>query len=202
MTQDKYSTVDVTIDKAIQRAIGLGEQLTDEQKRRILQDRARALAQPITEDDSQTGETFRVLSFSLGGEVFAFPAASVTSVNKSIAITPVPCVPSFVAGITNLRGHIRSVVYLGHFLGYDATDTDKEDEYVVVTQHGDMEVAFIVTGLDEVTDIPTRDIKPRPMNTSSKANQYIAGIVPGGLILLDLAAIFTDARFIVNDEIV
>jgi chemotaxis signal transduction protein len=71
---------------------------------------------------------------------------------------------------------------------------------VLVAQHEDMEVALLVTALDEVTDIPVRDIKPRPI--SSGSNPYIAGIVPGGLILLDLSAIFSDERFIINDEVV
>lgn len=200
MSEEKHRALELSIEKALQRAIGLGEELTEEQKRSILETRARMLAQPISQTRPQSGDTLRVMTFRIGSEMFAFPAASVFSVNKSISITPVPCVPKFVAGITNLRGHIRSVVRLAEFLGYDQPE-NQEDEYVVVAQHDDMEVAFIVSGLDEVTDVPVKDIKPRPVNPTSKANQYFAGIVLGGLILLDLAAIFTDERFIVNDEI-
>lgn len=190
--------LDITLEKSLQRALGLGESLTEEQKQRILQARARALAQPIAETEEHSRDTLRVMSFRLGTETYAFPAASVTTVSKSIAITPVPSVPSFVAGITNQRGHIRSVVRLGQFLhlGFEYL----QDEYVVVAQHEDMEVAFLVTSLDEVTDIPVKDIKPKP-STQSHANQYVAGVVAGGLILLDLAAIFTDDDFIVNDEV-
>lgn len=199
----KYRTQHIQsldFEQSIQRALGLGEELTPEQKRGILENRARMLAQPITDIDEQSGDMLRVLSFKVGRETYAFPAASVSSVNKSIAITPVPCVPSFVLGITNLRGHIRSVVRLALFLGFEDA-SEQADDYVVVVQQGDMEVAFIVSELEEVTDIPVREIKPRPMASVSKASPYIAGVVPGGLILLDLAAIFTDDRFIVNDEI-
>ena len=196
-------TINLSLEKAIQRAIGLGEELTDEQKRTILLKRAKMLAQPISEVDEMAGDTLRVLSFRIGEETYAIPAASVSSVSKSIPITPVPNVPSFVAGITNLRGHIRSVVELAHFLGFTLEQTSEtKNDYVMVAQYEDMEVAFLVTGLDEVIDIPAENIKPRLLNSSNKANQYIAGIVPGGLILLDLAAIFTDERFVVNEEIV
>jgi purine-binding chemotaxis protein CheW len=194
--------LDLTLDRALQRAIGLGEALTEDQKRRILEQRARALAQPISETEEKSSDMLRVISFHLGGETYAFPAASVFSVNKSIPVTPVPSVPDFVAGITNLRGHIRSVVNLARFLGLPEVKSPDGEEYVVVAQYQDIEVAFIVTGLDEVTDIPISDIKPRPSGSGGKANQYIAGIVPGGLILLDLPAIFTDERFIVNDEVI
>jgi purine-binding chemotaxis protein CheW len=194
--------LDLSLDRALRRAIGLGEELTEDQKRRILEQRAKALAQPIAETEEETSDTLRVISFHLGGETYAFPAASVFSVNKSILVTPVPSVPDFVAGITNLRGHIRSVVHLARFLGLPEVKSPDGEEYVVVAQYQDIEVAFIVTGLDEVTDIPVSDIKPRPAVSGGKANQYIAGIVPGGLILLDLAAIFTDERFIVNDEVI
>jgi len=200
MSEQRYTSIDLDLEQSIQRAIGLGEALTDEQKRRILENRARVLAQPISESEQLSGDMMRVMSFRIGDETFAFPAASVSSVDKSIPITPVPCVPSFVAGITNQRGHIRSVVKLAEFLGYHAA-LNIADAYAVFAQYEDMEVAFIVTGLDEVTDIPVKDIKPRPVNTTSRANQYIAGVVLGGLIILDLAAIFTDERFIVNDEI-
>ena len=196
--ESNHQEFDLTLEKSIQRAIGLGEALTDEQKRKILEMRARQLARPISEDEARTGDTLRVMSFRIGEEIYAVPAASVFSVSKSIPITPVPSVPNFVAGITNLRGHIRSVVNLATFL---QLPVDEEPDYVVVAQHGDVEVAFLVSALDEVTDIPTKDIKPRPLVGNAQINQYISGLVPGGLILLDLAAIFTDEKFIVNDEI-
>ncbi|MFP4321493.1 MAG: chemotaxis protein CheW [Anaerolineales bacterium] len=220
MTEKKYQTLDLSIEPAIQRAISLGEELTEAQKQTLLEKRARLLAQPITAHDEQHHDTLRVLTFRIGDETYAFPAASVLSVNKSINITPVPNVPSFVAGITNLRGHIRSVVRLAEFLGMQhlvearrarvlaeqstrktsATAPSPDDDYVVVAVHGDMEVAFIVSGLDEVTDIPTQEIKPRPANLNSQAALYMSGVLPGGLVLLDLEAIFTDERFIVNDD--
>lgn len=203
MSENDQLNPEIPLEKVLQRAISLGEQLTEEQKRRILQERARTLAQPISESRDKARDTLRVLAFHLGGETYAFPAASVYSVSKSIPITPVPCVPSHVAGITNLRGHIRSVVMLMEFLGLEGLRAEGQaDDYVVVAQYEDMEVAFIVSGLDEVTDIPLDDIKPRPTAGNSRASHYIAGIVPGGLILLDLAAIFTDERFIVNDDFV
>lgn len=198
MSDDKHTVLDIVLEKSLQRAISLGEMLTDEQKQRILEARARALAQPISDIDVRSRDTLRVMSFHIGAETYAFPAASVTSVSKSIAITPVPCVPSFVAGITNQRGHIRSVVKLAQYLGLQPGE---KDEYVVFAQHQDVEVAFIVSSLDEVTDIPVSEIKARPVNMSTRSNQFIAGVVPGGLILLDLQAIFSDDDFLVNDEI-
>jgi len=200
---DEQTALDFNIDRALQRAIGLGEELTPAQKQAILEQRARALAQPINEVQERSRDTLRVLTFRINNESYAFPAASVFSVSKSIPITPVPCVPSFVAGITNLRGHIRSVVHLAQFLGYDELQPDHnhKDEYVIVAQHGDMEVAFIVSALEEVTDLLVNDIKPRPLAQGGKASQYIAGVVPGGLILLDLQMIFADERFVIHDEV-
>jgi purine-binding chemotaxis protein CheW len=186
------------LDKSIQRAIGLGETLTEEQRHSILEMRARQLAQPISEAKAGVGETLRVMAFRMGKEMYAIPAASVFSVSKSVPITPVPCVPPYVAGITNLRGHIRSVVDLAKFLDLEV---ESPPEYVVVALYQEMEVAMLVSGLDEVTDIPTREIKPRPQVGHTLATQYIAGVVPGGLILLDLGAIFNDEKFIVNEEI-
>lgn len=190
----------VDLEKSIQRAIGLGEEITDAQKQRILEQRARDLAQPISDSEDRSGDTLRVLTFRLGTESYAIPAASVYTVLQTVPITPVPCVPDFVPGITNLRGHIRSVVHLAKFLGLSAMEEDAE-EYILVAQYEDMEVAFLVTGLDEVTDVPRKDIKPRPPMAGGLINQYIEGIVLGGLILLDLAAIFADERFVVNDEV-
>ncbi|NJL95725.1 MAG: purine-binding chemotaxis protein CheW [Anaerolineae bacterium] len=185
-------------EKSIQRAIGLGE-LSEEQRQRILEARARQLAQPVSRTGAASKrDSLRVISFRLGEETYAFPAASVYNVTRGISITPVPCVPPFVAGITNIRGYIRSVVNLAQFLGIV---TSTPPDYVVVAQYKDMEVAFLVSGLDEVTDVPMQSIKPRPQVGGGLANQYMSGIVLGGLILLDLPAIFTDEKFIVDEEI-
>lgn len=200
MNEQEIEVVDLALEKSIQRAIGLGEEITDEQKRQILEKRARDLAQPISDTKDRSVDTLRVLTFRMGKESYAIPAASVYTVLQTVPITPVPCVPNFVAGITNLRGHIRSVVHLAKFLGLHVAEEEAE-EYILVAQHGDIEVAFLVTGLDEVTDIPRKDIKARPPSSNSTTNHYIDGIVLGGLVLLDLATIFTDERFIINDEV-
>lgn len=198
MSEEHQNLDNFALERAIQRAIGLGETLTEEQRRSILEMRARQLAQPISRAEDGMSDTLRVITFRIGEERYAVPAASVSSVSKAIPITPVPSVPVFVAGITNLRGHIRSVVDLAKFLG---VMLDEVPDYVLVAQHEDIEVAFLVTGLDEVADIPLMEIKPRPVVGTSLAHPYISGIVPGGLIILDLTTIFTDERFIVNEEI-
>ncbi len=102
--------------------------------------------------------------FTLAGIEYAVPAANVREVGELITLTPVPNVPPWLSGVTNLRGDILSVVDLRAFLGMAPLDyvesglrvessPGSEREMLVIRSQQDP--TLIVTGLlvDEVNDI-------------------------------------------------
>ncbi|MBA4386234.1 MAG: chemotaxis protein CheW, partial [Anaerolinea sp.] len=54
----------------------------------------------------------QLVIFELGSENFGIDIASVEGINKMLDITKVPQAPSYVEGITNLRGSVLPVIDL------------------------------------------------------------------------------------------
>ncbi|MCK5690930.1 chemotaxis protein CheW [Myxococcota bacterium] len=67
-----------------------------------------------TEAGAQKGE--RYVAFRVADKLLAAPIQNVAEVLRLQNITPVPGVPHWIVGVTNLRGEISSVVDLADFL--------------------------------------------------------------------------------------
>jgi|SRR5579885_3695678 len=87
---------------------------TDKRKREILEERARALAVEPREDDAQT-QTLEVVQFMISNEKYGIETAFVREIFPLKDYTPLPCTPSYVLGIINVRGEIITVVDLKKF---------------------------------------------------------------------------------------
>ncbi len=72
------------------------------------------------------------LAFSIGGESFALPIASVVEVRPLGHLTPVPRAPAAVRGATNRRGHVLPVLDPGPALGLPATEIGPAARILVV----------------------------------------------------------------------
>lgn len=79
----------------------------------ILESRARALAQVAADENDM--ETAEVVLFRLAHEIYGIETANVREVYPLKDLTPLPCVPDFVAGIVNVRGQVLSVIDLKRF---------------------------------------------------------------------------------------
>src|SRR5260221_8123153 len=67
----------------------------------LLKARAERAASKVMEPE-QT-ELLTVLFVRIGSEQFAIPLEDISNVYTGLGVTPVPCVPPGVAGITNIR---------------------------------------------------------------------------------------------------
>src|SRR5262245_5109120 len=83
-------------------------------ERAVLQARAERAARTLRSDEAE--ERLNTLLVKLGGETYALPIEAVIAVYEAMLVVPVPCTPPFLAGITNIRGHIIPVLDLGHLL--------------------------------------------------------------------------------------
>lgn len=102
--------------------------------------------------------------FRLAGAEYAALAANVREVGEITTLTPVPNVPQWLLGVTNLRGDILSVVDLRTFLDLDQPDEVESELMTPPASSGPREMlivhpkrdpSLISTGLvvDEVSDI-------------------------------------------------
>jgi purine-binding chemotaxis protein CheW len=174
--------------------------LTPERKQQVLQDRARALAQSSVRLGTQE-ETLRVVEFFLAHERYAVEATCVREVQHVKQLTPLPCTPSFVLGVINVRGRILSVVDLRSFFDLPPGQTSERDT-VIVLHTEDRELGVLSDGVIGAHSLPLKSINPVPPGLSGVRREYLRGIADEQLILLDVKRILSDKRMLVGaDEV-
>jgi purine-binding chemotaxis protein CheW len=131
-------------------------------------------------------ESYHVLTFSLGAERYAVDVSAVRGVRSLSHITRVPGVPSFYRGVVNVRGKIVSVLDLRYFFNMVVAEDDLPGE-LILAEAGGLNLAVLAHHIEDVMTIPHMAVEPAEM-------RYAHGITMGRMVVLDLAALFTDER--------
>lgn len=82
-------------------------------KKRILKERARLLAQEP--EKKEAGDTIEILEFSLAHERYGIETSFIREVYPLKEYTPLPCTPAFVFGLINVRGQVLSIIDMRKF---------------------------------------------------------------------------------------
>jgi purine-binding chemotaxis protein CheW len=135
----------------------------------------------------------QLVIFELGSENFGIDIASVEGINKMLDITKVPQAPSYVEGITNLRGSILPVIDLQKRFGLETQERNNETRIVVANVAG-VKIGMIVAAVSEVLTIDDSVIEPPPPMVSNINSEFIVGVAKIDkrlVILLDLAKVLS-----------
>jgi len=169
-------------------------EITAEQ-RVILEKRAVDLAKK----EVTTGEgvlCLEVTSFNLGKEMYALESGLIKEVIPLEGLTPLPCVPPFIAGIMNVRGNILSLVDMRSLLGLPGEYP--ENCKVIILSEGTMEFGLVVDAINAVITIPYNHIQESIGAIEGK--KFIKGVTADRQILLDGAALLTDPHLVINES--
>ena len=135
----------------------------------------------------------QLVVFELGREHYGVDISAVESIIKMQAITVVPHTPSFVEGVTNLRGSVLPVIDLRKRFGLALDDISKNSRIVVIAL-GKTKVGMIVDAVSEVLRIPEDAIEPPPPMVTSVDTTFITGIAKIEdklVILLELSKVLS-----------
>ncbi len=135
----------------------------------------------------------QLVVFELGKEHYGVDISAVESIIKMQPITVVPHTPSFVEGVTNLRGSVLPVIDLRKRFGLSLDDISKNSRIVVIAL-GKTKVGMIVDAVSEVLSIPEDAIEPPPPMVTSVDTTFIIGIAKIEsklVILLDLSKVLS-----------
>lgn len=170
----------------------------DPTRQALLRARARQLARPP--EAPATGEMLDLLEFGLAGERYAFVAGDVDDVAPLRELTPLPCAPPFLRGLVNIRGRLVAVVDLKRFFGLpDPGITDLHR--VLLLRKGGMEIGVLADTVEGVQAVPaTRVHAPLPAPAGIRV-EYIRGVTPERMVVLDADAILDDPRLIIDEEV-
>ena len=142
------------------------------------------------QEQKTMAETVQLVNFRLRDEEFGVDIDSVSEITRVEKITHIPQAPSFIYGVTNLRGQIIAVVDLAKQFGLEQQDKLGKSAKIIVTEINGQTIGLLVDEAPEVLKIPAENIEPAPELIQTKVKKdYIKGI--GKLdkrliILLDL----------------
>jgi len=135
----------------------------------------------------------QLVIFELGAEHFGIDIASVEGINKMLEITKIPKAPSYMLGITNLRGSVLPVIDLQKRFCMAEQEQTSETRIVVANMDG-VKIGMVVSAVSEVLTIEDSVIEPPPPMVSNVNSEFIIGVAKIDkrlVILLDLAKVLT-----------
>lgn len=119
------------------------------------------------------------LVFRLGPERFGVPLDAVREIRRPGRVTPLPEAPTWLRGVTNLRGVILAVVDLGLALGLgsDPTPTVGRKSRLVVMRDRECDAGFFVDAVEGVFVVDGADCRAVPDGLAEQLRRWCDGIV-------------------------
>lgn len=117
----------------------------------------------------------KIVTFSLGKQTFGIDMRALIEIREWDEPTPLPNVPSFVKGVTNLRGNVIPVVGLAERLGWEPSVLHSRSCILVVNIAG-KQAGFLVDEVNDIVGIGETEIQPAPEVETIEAS-VIAGLV-------------------------
>lgn len=145
----------------------------------------------------------KIVTFSLGDQTFGIEMASLIEIREWEQPTPLPGVPAFIKGVTNLRGTVVPVIGLAERLGWKPSAIHARSCILVVNLNG-KQAGFLVDEVADIVLIKDGDMRPAPdieigepsvikglVKTTARASEAASPAPDAGtmVLLLDLEAL-------------
>jgi len=173
--------------------------LTSPHDRNVLRERTLQLSQPVESVEGDGATPLVVVR--LGEEYFGIGLHAIREFSDVHSLAPIPCCPSHVVGLMNLRGDLITVLDIAGPLGL-ASAPAHADRKIVVLNRSDGSVGVLVDDVLEVLTLSATEMPPVPATAHPGGEDHRQGTVPYGkqmLSLLDLPALLMQQNLIVNE---
>ena len=117
----------------------------------------------------------KIVTFSLSKQMFGIDMASLIEIREWDEPTPLPSVPSWIKGVTNLRGTVVPVIGLADRLGWQPSTIHSRSCIMVVSIAG-KQAGFLVDEVEDIVLINDSEIQPAP-ELQSGGPSVISGLV-------------------------
>jgi purine-binding chemotaxis protein CheW len=144
-------------------------------------------------DNPVAEEEVKMLTFSLDNVFYGVDVNQVREVKNFEGATPVPCAPSYVKGVTNLRGEVVPVIDLRKCIGLSPrTGNDSGIMVVVQDKHP---IGVIVDSVIEVLTLRKKDVETDPQSLLTDRSDGVIGIAKHDndlIVLLDIIKVLSN----------
>lgn len=138
-----------------------------------------------------------LITFEVEGQVFGLDIMAIREIRAWSPTTRLPRVPSYVAGVVNLRGTVLPVIDLAARLGWRATDPTPRHA-IIVTQQGPQISGWIVDAVSDIVTLASEALQPPPPTSAGDTVvpflEGLAAIEDRMVMVLNLAALSDGAQ--------
>ena len=141
-------------------------------------------------------DQIQLVGVKLGDEEYAIDVLKINTIIRSIEITIVPRMESYILGVMNLRGKVVPVIDLRVRFNLAKNDFDKATRIIVVNIN-DENIGFVVDEVTEVMRIKRSMVEPTPPLVGSISQEYILGICKYDsrlIMLLDIDRVINESE--------
>ncbi len=146
-------------------------------------------------DEGVDEDLLEVITFNLAGEQYAIDVEHLVEIIVPRASTRVPNASEEVIGIISLRGSIVTLLDLRKVLRHSGSGQETEDSRIIVVQHENERLGFIVDKVLRVVKVDKASIEPQPIVSAAEHDDVVRGVFVSGetiTIYLDLQRIAAD----------
>lgn len=115
------------------------------------------------------------IAFQILDEYFALPIQNVRYSMSVGKITPVPDVPGFVLGITNVLGEIISIVDISDFIFQKPVLINQKKCFLLLIEWNGIDTSFVVTDLIDMVLLGKSEIRKDLLPVSKEKKAYFEG---------------------------
>lgn len=135
-------------------------------------------------EPEQGAASRKYLTFLLD-ESYALDMSMIVEIIQYQPVTPVPETPSYIAGITNLRGTVLPVIDMRARLQKPEREAGQRC-CVIVVRFEEMLLGLVVDNVTDLVDIPADKITPPPQVGNNYAHVFVReiGILDGEMTLI------------------
>lgn len=134
-------------------------------------------------------------TFCLGEQMYAVDILCVREINRALDATPVQQAPSFIRGLSNLRGQVITLFDLSERMGRGPIALKDEHFNIVLKTNEELNhicerenrddiwtipkdtVSLLVGNIGDVIQVDESHVSPTPANVSGEDSDYLAGII-------------------------
>jgi len=168
--------------------------------RSILEEMRQEYWQGLAETVESQEDLLECLTFTLGGETYAFETTYASEVIRVPKLVKVPGVQQIIVGIFNLRGEIIAAVDIRPLLGIPSPQLPPSARIIVIKTDS-FTTGIITEGVQGVVSLPQEMFEPVVKSVDSGAREYIRGQInrDGKMaMLLDIVRLLESPALTVN----
>jgi purine-binding chemotaxis protein CheW len=146
----------------------------------------------VEEERSVVATPEEVVVVRLGGSRYALPMEAVAEVGRPPALTRVPGLPAWLAGVANWRGRVLAVLDLRPLLEAPAGELDRRGRLVVL-HRGGVPVGLLTEGVEGTREVEPEQLEASLAHLPGTASELLLGQVTdedGPLGVVDLDAVY------------